>query len=1089
MAERIQEIRDTQEQQQAIGTRGRVIVSASAGSGKTYVMIRRLTQLILAGEDVRSVLAVTFTNKAAAQMREKLRTSLVNALIGASEEERPRLKEQLAALPMADISTIHSFCARLLRTYFYLVDLDPAFRIVSGEDAEGRALWDRAMDEVFEHAYEENTAEFRMLLAAFYGRRDDALRAVVKRAYENICDCEDPQGRAARACTFQDATEYVRAYYCDEISWLRERAGQLRDLIGADVKGTEAACAAMTARCDALLSAGSLFAMAELARMSMERSAMPRRTKTLGPRRCALITELSQLFDRLGEVSASLAKIGPEDEEEGRFSAAASLARTINRLAAELFDCYGRLKREAGVLDYGDLERFALRVLENEDALAAVHARYRFVFVDEYQDVNEVQERIVKLVGGEELFLVGDAKQAIYAFRGSNSSYFLRAERELDHALRLSENFRSAPAVIEAVNRVFSRAMTRDIAGVDYAANEMMQGGRRYGEHRGCVHFHRLPAVSRNRRTNEGVYSVREEVTRTPDARSLAVVDLVQQELGKEWFDADTQTMRRVGYSDIAVLAYSVKRTLPENILAALSQYNIPVTSTAETDIRNYFEVQLLIDWLSYLDNAEQDIPLAAAMLSAVGGFDEEELVCIRTAYPAAYAFRTACREYRLHKEDELARRLQTFHALTEELRAMAKVLSAADVIGRLLSLGLEAQFAARQDGEAALARVRRLIEAGACDVTSFLQMIGRTELKTTGTAGGNAVQVLTIHSVKGLEFPVVILVGLDNKSRTSTDKVFFDEKFGTAPACFDFEERKTYDTMLRRALSIRRGEEQRKSDLNVFYVAMTRAKYRLHLLVGTKTETCPARFAGSMAEFIDFEACADYFVEDAPVRAAEPRAAFVYRGDEEEIARIRAVYQRPYRYAESVSLPVKCSATELLQAQPHTAYAAEGGSDREEGTAYHAFLQHVRFGRPAAEELERMRREGLLSAEQLARLDPEQLARMLALPCLRALAGRDVLREQTFLVSLTAAAIPSLGSASADEIVVQGAIDALVREEDGYTILDYKFSGADGAHLAAAYAPQLALYKKAVAKITNTREEKIRARIVNIRRLFEVEM
>ena len=174
----------TEEQRAAIGARGQVIVSASAGSGKTFVMIERLVSLILGGGDVRSILAVTFTNKAAAQMRERLRLALLKGIGEREGAEKERLKAQLAALPLAEISTIHAFCGRLIRTYFYAAGVDPAFRIAGGEDAESAGLRARALDAVFEEAYAQKSPKFSLLLSAYFRKKKDAaLRNLVADLY------------------------------------------------------------------------------------------------------------------------------------------------------------------------------------------------------------------------------------------------------------------------------------------------------------------------------------------------------------------------------------------------------------------------------------------------------------------------------------------------------------------------------------------------------------------------------------------------------------------------------------------------------------------------------------------------------------------------------------------------------------------------------------------------------------------------------------------------------------------------------------------------------------------------------------------
>ncbi|MDE5897297.1 MAG: UvrD-helicase domain-containing protein, partial [Clostridia bacterium] len=218
----------TPEQERAISARGRIIVSASAGSGKTFVMINRLVELILNGGDVRRVLALTFTNKAAAQMRERLRVALIKRIGTTEGETRARLKEQLNALPLAEIGTVHAYCARLIRTYFYLTELDPSFRIVSPDDAEGSALSSRAIAEVFEEAYENGGEEFSDLLTVYFRKKKDVrLKRLVLSLCRAVRGTEDYLGvlaRIGREDKFGEGCEILYAHYRARAEFLLRRS-------------------------------------------------------------------------------------------------------------------------------------------------------------------------------------------------------------------------------------------------------------------------------------------------------------------------------------------------------------------------------------------------------------------------------------------------------------------------------------------------------------------------------------------------------------------------------------------------------------------------------------------------------------------------------------------------------------------------------------------------------------------------------------------------------------------------------------------------------------------------------------------------
>ena len=478
----------TPEQERAIGARGNVIVSASAGSGKTFVMIERLVALVLGGTDVKSILAVTFTNKAAAQMRDRLRKALLKGIGERSGEERERLKAQLAALPLAEISTIHAFCARLVRTYFYLVGADPAFRVVGPDDAACMELASRAMESVFETAYEEESAEFKSLLSVYFRKKkDDTLRTVVRGLHaqaRGLAGYEEKLASMGARDAFGEVCSRLAGDLCARLQEIG-RGLSVRGLLYAAL-GEKFSAAALEEACESLLTE-DLFAMkaraaalAPFARTPSKRGASPEERSA--------IDYLSGARKELKNIQEELASYASREEEYARYLDANGRAAALGRLTLAYDRAYAEEKREAGVLDYNDLEQFALKILENEQARGEIRAKYSAVFVDEYQDVNPVQDSILTALGGDEVFFVGDAKQAIYGFRGSNSEFFENKEKSLPSSLRLSANFRSSSAVLEAVNRVFSALSP------DYVP---MRGGERYGTHRGAVKLHIVPKEKR----------------------------------------------------------------------------------------------------------------------------------------------------------------------------------------------------------------------------------------------------------------------------------------------------------------------------------------------------------------------------------------------------------------------------------------------------------------------------------------------------------------------------------------------------------------------------------------------------------------
>ena len=484
---------------------------------------------------------------------------------------------------------------------------------------------------------------------------------------------------------------------------------------------------------------------------------------------------------------------------------------------------------------------------------------------------------------------------------------------------------------------------------------------------------------------------------------------------------------------------------------------------------------------------------MAWAMLSFLGGFTERDLAAVRSRFALAPSFRAACRSYADKLRDDLALRLRAFFDLAARYRLLARVRSAREMIGLLLADGLEAEILSKEEGELRLRRVLRLAESASGSVNAFLLALkaGDNAVNFCEGGGENAVKVLTMHASKGLEYPVVILVDMNYSFRAvkPQDELFYSDDFSFAAKGLDSETRTCVGTLHRTLIAQEAMEEERRSELNLLYVAMTRAKERLYLVFQKRPEEKAPDKVKSFADFIP----ASFFEEHAaplPQGASGREEPFLLPAAEEE-GELAAVYGRPDPFAESAALPVKSTASELVQRlggiAEETSFSGGRGHSAEEGTAYHAFLQYADLGGEAEAELARMRREGLLSEEQLALLDADRLNAILSLPVLRGLRGKRVLREQTFLVQLTAR---EAGLADTDDrIVFQGAVDLLVETEEGWLLVDYKLSSHSDEQLRRDYAPQIALYKKAVAAAMRVSEQTVRARILNIALGREVDM
>ena len=1126
----------TKEQQAAIDAQGRTLVSASAGSGKTTVMIEKIIRLIKKGCKVGEILAVTFTKKAAAQMKEKLGKALIEEINAptCTPEYRKFLKEQLSEISTADISTIHSFCAKLIRTHFFAVNVDNGFRVIGGEDAEGSVLQNMALDELLEEGYEEKDEDFAHLLSVYWRKKSDrVLRGIFIKTYRELRNRADyleylERSRRLDENTFEEICVALKEklnekcrYYCQLVEderayFLEEEKSAQRDLCNELIELLENA-----------ISANDYFSACALVK--------PKFTTNGGIKK--LSSERALHAERIGFLKKRIVKIFDEElkdtlSKEEELEKFLESARTVEALAAYLvrFDeKYERLKAERGVLDYNDLEHKALRLLNDEEIAKEVCEKYRYVFVDEYQDVNPVQEAIISRLGGENLFLVGDVKQAIYGFRGSKSRFFVEKQKEFDlgkgNNLYMSRNFRSSDKVLDAVNAQFALTMTPRVCDVDYARGSYMEKGGRYEPNSGKVHIHFLGEEEKEVAKERGVYSLKAEVGKKDGSESLlakTVRSIIEDERKNKFFDPDKGEWRQVQYSDIAVLSRK-KQGMIARTVESLSAEGVPVTAASAVNICDFSEIKMLIDILSLIDNAEQDVPLCTALLSPMGGLSADDLTNIRLAYKEGKTpFRAASKFYAKEKTDETAYKLRKFYAYFEEIKKRSCVLDAGELLLQIMSdTRMEAELLTRINGVAAIKRIHRFIEEALTPeplcVHAFLERLRDLEYKIeySENGGEESVKVLTMHSSKGLEFPIVILDNLSAPFRgVDRDEVYVEEKYGLASYAFDSKKMTKSSTLLRRLHEQREAESSIADDLNLYYVALTRAKYGLHMIFDSRTVMADVKYARSFAEFTDFSVWDEYVVEhqlfDAPKQEPMP---LVFRPDENLAREIMRAFTWEYLYTGYENLPVKSSATRLLSGSEDI-FEDERvifddqteRTDKEIGIAYHAALERVDFSSLYQEDgtfvsverlqeiAEEVKNEGGMDALNL--VSPSKLAEILSNPVFKELQGRRLYKEQKFLVSLPVKDTYALKAGfvpvadDTEEIIFQGAIDLLAVGEDGdVQIVDYKYSKGNAEYLREHYRLQLALYKQAVAKIMKIDEGKIKCSIVNICRGFQVDV
>ena len=897
----------TEDQQRAVTTRNKnLLVAAAAGSGKTKVLVERVKQLILEGEcDVDRMLVVTFTNAAAAEMRSRIHTALKEELNKETNfETLKRLEKQSVLLTGASITTMHSFCQTLIKQNFTKIGLDPKFRV--GDDNELNVLKRSVVEKLIEEKYENAGEEFKRFSDDFGGTAtsDKKIFDVIIQLYEFAQSQVNPN------------------------EWLNSLKSNFDIADNASLKDTiwyESAMQDIGFALDAaydeckitLEMAYENKVYADDIEHDMYYIVLPIKTtylsgnwnKTyalLNPDNGKLFEDLSRKPKNVSKENADVVKKGRENykgiidklrnryflaTEDVMLSDLRELKTSVEILidtTIEFSEAFADAKRDKNVIDFNDMEHFALKILSDKSVSKALKKKFQAVMVDEYQDTNGVQEAILTAIADKEkanLFAVGDVKQSIYKFRLADPSLFLEKyntyptikdydsndEKAINNfdclRIDLSKNFRSRPEVLNAVNFVFERLMTAEAMEIDYTEEARLYKGFDYPYGPGKllntpVELHIVQDCD-----NKDTAANDDDDTKIQDPETAKGIEREAQIIANrikdlisshtQVYDTDENKYRDITYRDIVILRRSNKN--PAALMDVLQKNKIPAYAIGDETYFKKTEIQLIMALLTVLENMRQDIPLAAVMLSVIGGFTPEDLANLKIASRKddlntilMTAAMSSIELNPLNLPQELLEKSRAFLQKINTWREQARMISVPDLLTMIYNeTGYYEYVGGLTYGLMRQANLRMLIDraatydsAGFRGLSRFLKFISKikelnTDLSTARTLGENedVVRVMTIHKSKGLEFPVVFVCELGKKlniNEDSYDNLVKHRKLGIAPYRTLANEPMNLPNFARQVISQRNAQEQQAEELRILYVAMTRAREKL-ILIGTK--------------------------------------------------------------------------------------------------------------------------------------------------------------------------------------------------------------------------------------------------------------
>ena len=873
----------TDTQKRAIALRNSdILVSAAAGAGKTSTLIGRIVDLIVKdGVDINRMLIVTFTQAAASEMRQRLSRRIADALMDNPYKDREvthRLRKQLTLLPAAQISTIHAFCSEILHSYFHVVGISPDFRIA--EQNEVAILRAEALDESLDEFYRQDDADFIELAINLSDHRSDrTLRVAVDDVYEFTRSLPDPnQWLQDAACAFtladrsyfelwqnvllsrwKDDAETAVALYSDalEICDLQDGPDGRVPMFEKELAAAEKIRDASNKSWDDFITAienTEPFARLSPAKKHYDKS-LDARAKQLRDNAKKMITAIlsSPLIVPANDLQASVLRQSAQMQ---------SLARVVGRYD----EIYQAKKLKKGILDFSDLEHLALQVLQEEQVAEVLRGAFEYIFVDEYQDTNLVQEAIIgKLQRSGRLFMVGDIKQSIYRFRNADPGIFLSKYKSFDATgltgetrIDFMENHRSTQNIVSFVNCIFNAIMSNRLGEIDYDDSAQLFCGARSSEQSQPIEILLVPKNGADRQLEENdVQEIPTEKKSAAASEAEIIADRINAMVGKEFVpDSDSavaNTARFIRYSDIAILIRS-PRSLVEQYVEVFIRKGIPLFVDGGGGYFETYETRILLSLLELLDNFRQDIPLISVLRSPICSFTDNELAIIRAALPKGSfcdAFLAYCDIADADADAVMLRdKVARFLADYARWRLDSSIYPLDEFIWNIMvQTRLYAIVGAMPEGDRRQANLRFMLEkarkteqSGMRGVYDFVrlnrQIIERGddfEPAKTLSENDNVVRLMSVHKSKGLEFPCVIVAGLGKmmNRRDQYKALVMHKTLGFGPYEYFQQGLAKKTTLPREAAIARMDDEFLSEEMRILYVALTRARDRL-ILVGT---------------------------------------------------------------------------------------------------------------------------------------------------------------------------------------------------------------------------------------------------------------
>lgn len=1113
-------------QKKAIQIQGKsLLVSAAAGSGKTAVLVQRIIETICRedGPDIDRLLVVTFTNAAAAEMKDKIYKEIMNRM--AEDPSNKKLKRQLLLLSNANIQTMHGFCLNVIKNNINLLDIPVNFRIA--DETECNIMMQKCLTELVEELYETDDEAFLKLADTYGYAKDDT------KIYELILSCYAFTATLANPdeyysfCTQQAqlvAEDFTKTVYAKILikrlqEILEEHEIKYR-LALADIQATPDLAPyeeiikeeyewirSLQQETDftKIQFRLSTFSFASLARVKGRKAGVDN----------SLIKAVREAFkDDFKTYMEAISNSVESEKQDG--ATILEFIATLTRLTKEFSIRYQAEKRKRSVIDFSDFEHFAVQILSDEngnpsETAKSYQERFYEILIDEYQDTNDIQDHLFRLISknGENLFLVGDVKQSIYGFRLAKPQIFMDKQEsycdETHEVILLSNNFRSRREVVEAVNTIFLETMTPSTGRTDYTKEALIQTAG-YEDTPDTDYTAEILLLDKGSKIE--LPDEEESEDFNPEAVMIAhrIHELIETEQTKV-YDLKMQTFRPARYGDIVILLRSMK-SFAHDLFQTLEEFGIPVSADFSEDLFASVEMKVLLSVLKAIDNPYDDLSLLALLKSPLFHFTEDEIFLLREFAPQE-PFLCALEKANTENAKQVLLFLEEFGTMAyrEKITVLLETL--------YTRYHLKELFCVYKNPEQRMENFDILYQmALSFDNThtggfkGFLNYLEESMKSPKAIPAfreqppENSVRIITMHKSKGLEYPIVFVSGLGKQlnNQDSKKQVIFHASYGIGADYIDQKHRFSYPTLTKKALKIVAKDEAVSEEMRILYVALTRAKEKLILTATlpnleksmTTWETVQATGGitknriYNASSFIQYimpcvlgKQCyrirpfslQDLYQKAVPTEQDAQKSDTLFPSAEHLFT--------PYHHAERTTLPTKVAVTEAnrLAKGDTPVYSVvleeldtmeERYSQSEYGTYFHkvfecidlmALKNGVCVKNAIADAI------GLVGEKEYSKDVATKMEAFFQTELANEILSADkIYREKSFLVRIPANLIYPVSTE--ESILLQGTTDCYFVKDGAITLLDFKTDRyPDEEKIRANYTKQIELYGYALEK------------------------